>query len=937
MELVARRILRKILLVGAVTVSTFSSGASHAYEITTHALIAYKAYQRSVLNPNDPNSVVSTLGFDRLDPTDPFTNTYFDNQPSSDDPAQFTLSQQRQELAVFRSLIDANRIAGVSAPENLRYRVDGWLMQGDVREDDNDFFIPGTSDYSTTDQREPDLWGGLLRAGRHFYDPIYDRPFAYDVCAAYGCVRSPVWAMGTQHPLSPPNDAEDTTRRNHFSWVDARANFWKALTEERYTGTGTSLERFSSSFERQQRLATTIASLGHVIHLLQDGAQPQHTRNDSHAPPLVSFGRNEPNGAAYEAFTDYRATGDAGGFINNPLRAMNDNLPSFNQLPPMVFDGYPIPMFALPVKFFTTKYDDPGAGDSAINARKGLVDFSNRNFFTTGTYPGFRECDPPGSMPCNRQPNVTYQLPENDVSDLSVYTPVQVPGFIIVNGSTVVTTMYTRHVIDSVSPSYTDRLPPQFAGKVPIISKATFGNYPGGVPMDIATNLRFDNFVYDADVLVPRAVAYSAGMIDYFFRGRIKVEAPLDGLFAVTDHSIPHTVNADGYPICSQNVPPAIAGEPPLCIANGIFGFTKIRVKLRNDTPAIVESGTGTTVPQNMVSTSATPGVTDSRLVAVARYHRNPCYQPTLAGEKVVDFSGAITTPSCSTGNRTTYQEISVSKPAAAAATDLNGSTSVPITFDFGNDPIPVNATDLFVQVVYRGSLGEELDGVALGTLDVREPSYLTLWNGSDYAGCNGAWVTGNASGCNYQAGGTALRPINTTRLCIGGQLLYTRQPGGPTNNTDIVLGHLVRLAALLDDQPHTTRARLLAGLTNVPPFTLEIRDRSITGQARQASKEQTTPQALYLPDPMFSKRGIVGSFRPQPFYLIIGADPQPTNDMGPSDVGALTPMFSSTQLPDGGGTISFPNVPPAPNGACTNPAAIPMFDDEIEAAAANP
>jgi hypothetical protein len=232
--------------------------------------------------------------------------------------------------------------------------------------------------------------------------------------------------------------------------------------------------------ERQQRWATTIASLGHVIHLLQDGAQPQHTRNDSHAPPWVSAGHNAPNGAAYEAFTDYRVTGNTGGYLNNPLRSMDDNLPSLSQLPQPVFGSYPIPAFSQPVKFFTTRYDNPGTGSAAVNARRGMSDFSNRNFFTTGTYPGFRECVPPGTSPCSRQPGPTYLLPENDITDPSVYTAVQVPGDVIVNGQTVMTTMYTRKVVDSVNPTYVDQLPAQFAGKVPVVSKSSFAFYTGG-------------------------------------------------------------------------------------------------------------------------------------------------------------------------------------------------------------------------------------------------------------------------------------------------------------------------------------------------------------------------------------------------------------------------------------------------------------------------
>jgi hypothetical protein len=130
------------------------SGA--AYDIATHALIGEKAYQRSVLNPTDANTVTSVLGFDRLDPLDPFTTSYFDNQATSDTPTQYTRFQQPQETSVFRALIDAGRISGVASVSDLQYRVDGWLMQGDVREDDNDLLIPFTSIYFTQDKRDPD-------------------------------------------------------------------------------------------------------------------------------------------------------------------------------------------------------------------------------------------------------------------------------------------------------------------------------------------------------------------------------------------------------------------------------------------------------------------------------------------------------------------------------------------------------------------------------------------------------------------------------------------------------------------------------------------------------------------------------------------------------------------------------------------------------------
>jgi hypothetical protein len=45
---------------------------------------------------------------------------------------------------------------------------------------------------------------------------------------------------------------------------------------------------------------------------------------------------------------------------------------------------------------------------------------------------------------------------------------------------------------------------------------------------------------------------------------------------------------------------------------------------------------------------------------------------------------------------------------------------------------IPMDATDLYLQVVYGGILGDESDGIAVGTADLAEPTYLTVMNATD-------------------------------------------------------------------------------------------------------------------------------------------------------------------------------------------------------------
>jgi len=601
---------------------------------------------------------------------------------------------------------------------------------------------------------------------------------------------------------------------------------------------------------------------------------------------------------------------------------MDETLPSANALPTVVlgqFNYYPGSggriQFSTPVKFFTTRHIETGTDDATILTRRGLADFSNRAFFTPGTLPGFQECEPPESPSCVPTPGPTYTLPPNDLTSAG-YTAINVDSGAKTNLRTVYLGEYTYPITDKVSPTYDSQIGElsAYGNKAPLVTKSVWSDV---IPTDltgtylakVGYTISYHNMRYMADVMLPRAVGYSAGLINFFFRGRIQVDVPQDGLFGLVDHSLPHSVDSAGYPYCSATVTGA-SGEPNFCTINSIYGFTKIRLKIRNNTPAISESGTGASVTQAMSGTSATPAATAPRLIAVARYHRNLCYQPALQGEAVVDYQGTTTENNCPAGNRTNYQEISVSAPAAATSSNLNNANSQPITFDFSNDPIPINATDLFIQVIYRGQLGDEPDGIAVGVIDVGEPTYLTLWNNSDYAGCNGAWGTGNATGCSYSNGSIG-KGISTAYICIGGQSVYNRFSTG--GNGNIFLGKYVRLAALLDKQSRLFRGNLIVGTE-----ALAVRiDKTITGTSRQAPMEIETVQNPYVPDLMYTKRGMVGNFRPMPFYLVIGADPQPANDTGPLDVGSLSPVLATSVLPDTGGTLNFPNAPPNPVPGC--------------------
>lgn len=896
------------------------------YEITTHALITEHAYRVSVLNPENPNSIIPSLNFERLDAYYPFS---FDGGAASipyrDEVAQanpsgtlpalntpYPRAPQLREREVLEVLVSKGYLPGESG-EAIEQRVQAWLIRGAIREDDNDIILPVIGWY-TGDHRDLDPYGRILRATKHFYDPLYGRAFDYpNYCTTYTCTKSILWALGRTNPLNPALDADDTGRRNHFTWQDARNNYWWALLVKRDSqGDGYDVtDAVADGSERMTRWATTMNSLGHVIHLLQDTAQPQHVRNDAHGPPLTAVLPEGEADAAFEAFTDYRILRSRAAALapifgpGNPLRRMKDDtLPVENSLPGIQLgqsNYYPGAgghiQFDTPVKFFTTRHIETSPDDGTLRTRRGLADMSNRSFFTAGTLPGFRECQPPGTSGCIPTPGYTYTLPPNDLT-ASGYTEVSVPIGLRVHGRVVQVAEYAYPITDAVVPNYDQSINSlaAYGGKAPLVTKGIWHDI---IPDDLQPQylettgylITYNNMRYMADVMVPRAVGYSAGMIDFFFRGRLEV-TPIDqSIFAVLNQGDPHTVDAFGYP--------RKVSDP-----TKIFGFESVRLRVRNTTPSITESGKGAVVPQ-------TTGGTGSRLIAIARYNRNACYKPDMSGERVRAYDGTITEPVCSETLpvRTKYEEISVSAALNLTAGELDSATPIEKVFDFSNDPIPVNATDLFIQVAYRGPLGEEPDGIAIGNYDVSEPTFVAAWNNTDYFWNNSAWVSPTTT---YPQ-----RGIYSYWACAGSPSKFMYRYQGTTGN----------FAMTIPPNPGSVRLAFLFGKPTNPNQRFAVRSIPIMqtaphastrsaftrGQIRQANRKFVDPSTLGAPyagcflsppplaeywcfDPILKRRGIAFGEIAQPLYYVV----PPFNDGADVDSVPL-PAWSAVQLRNGG------------------------------------
>jgi hypothetical protein len=79
-------------------------------------------------------------------------------------------------------------------------------------------------------------------------------------------------------------------------------------------------------------------------------------------------------------------------------------------------------------------------------------------------------------------------------------------------------------------------------------------------------------------------------------------------------------------------------------------------------------------------------------------------------------------------------QAMTISTSEPIAITSLDSVTPTQFEFDFSAEPIPINAADLHIQVVFRGDLGAEAgSAIAVGMQDISEPTYITVRNSTDY------------------------------------------------------------------------------------------------------------------------------------------------------------------------------------------------------------
>jgi len=229
--------------------------------------------------------------------------------------------------------------------------------------------------------------------------------------------------------------------------------------------------------DRLRYLGLTLESVGRTVHHLQDMAQPAHVRNDAH----VSLGLVVPD--TYERWTDEH----------------------LNDLPvTAVYSGAGVDSLRFPIS--RSFWESEGIGIAEFTSRNFVSDDTNFSE-TGGTTDTAADYPLPAAQPCAG----TGLLRATDVRDptlLGSSWPIVAQAWFV-----------ATPVEDLLLP-----LPASVTCNERTSTYAYFASLSGLESGPVFTYNSF-NFRAAHSYLIPRAIAYSVGYINHFFRGRIGVEA----------------------------------------------------------------------------------------------------------------------------------------------------------------------------------------------------------------------------------------------------------------------------------------------------------------------------------------------------------------------------------------------------------------------------
>jgi len=277
------------------------------------------------------------------------------------------------------------------------------------------------------------------------------------------------WATSTSvtHPV--------TGQPNYYNWPAARDFEFQSLTAP-------------SKAERDNYLGAMLLSLGHVMHLNQDMSSPDHVRNDEHA---------DISKKAFEPFGNEQFSHHSSWFTlppNATLGYANWKQAGFHTLK----DFWDRNLYTGNLGALRTVLNADASGSTKL----GLAEFSNGNFL--GEDASYAE-----GVIANYD-TVLHYFPFPRRADMQVILDTKTYGS---------AANYQRAYLRKVG----DGVPVQHHSTMNYVTTMIYYD-AGMISLNSATRpvIKDDAVLNDYhSILLPKAVEYSTGILDYFFRGII--------------------------------------------------------------------------------------------------------------------------------------------------------------------------------------------------------------------------------------------------------------------------------------------------------------------------------------------------------------------------------------------------------------------------------
>ena len=305
------------------------------------------------------------------------------------------------------------------------------------------------------------LIGKPTRSVNHFHNPLK----AWSEAGLNDKILGILSYTGQSQVLWAQNSNQDVG--GNWAWQDARRYFYISLTGRNLDGT----EIARTKTERDAYFAYTFRAVGQLMHLVKDMSVPEHTRNDAHAQP------------AYEVYVEKTRTKNQtlwGSWVGNPT--LFDK--SILNIPTVTLAPVPIS------RIIDTDFYNSQNPETTVNSIIGMAEYTNANFLSRDTM--FTDDLDPTHRHYFPFPKGSNAILWTDSSNNRRYLKKTGDGEAI------------NHLAVA-SILYNDRL-------------RYFPQYNRFLPVGL------DDKCYEdyASKLIPRAVGYSAGLLDYFFRGEVE-------------------------------------------------------------------------------------------------------------------------------------------------------------------------------------------------------------------------------------------------------------------------------------------------------------------------------------------------------------------------------------------------------------------------------